>query len=162
MRDGHHEIGNEGALQISGRIEKGRRMNAQADPLSLDHGELAARLEDLDGILRLAEPWLIDAGLVVPSQKLDGDRYMSSVDQAKAAMDAFLFSQEGFIGTMLCTRLDYCAFKKRYKRRMELVKATADALCTFMTGIPVPMILIAAYIVEDGYCDRLCGCSEAV
>lgn len=137
-------------------------MNVNLNPLSLDDDNLAPQLESLSGILLLADPWLVDAGLVVPAQTLDGEGRKSHLAQVKAAIDAFLFSKQGFIGSILCTKLDYCQFKKRYQRRIDLVKATADALCTFLTGIPVPMILIAAYMIEDGYCDRLCGCAESV
>jgi hypothetical protein len=135
-------------------------MEISGDPLSLA-GDLGTTLEDIDGILRLAEPWLVDAGLVIPAQTLDGS-YKTSTELAREAIHAYLFARQGFIGQMLCDRFDYCQLKQRYKKRADLVKATADALCTFLTGIPIPMILIAAYIVEDGYCDRLCGCTEAL
>lgn len=125
--------------------------------------ELDFQFSSLDSVLALAEPWLIDSGEIIVDQTLsENGRRGWLREQTKILLDQYLTGQHSMMKTILCDRFGYCANKKRYGTRVELVKAVTDSLCMALTAIPIPLILIAAYIIEEGYCERICKCDATI
>lgn len=133
------------------------------DMTTMSDEELDSHFSSLDSILALAEPWLIDSGEIIVDQTLSESARSGWLrEQSKALLDRYLTGQQSIMKVLLCDRFDYCAKKKRYRSRVELAKAITDSLCMALTAIPIPLILIAAYIIEEGYCERLCKCNTTI
>lgn len=136
-------------------------MNVDLQLMSDD--ELNSKFCSLDEILALAEPWLLDFGDIVVDQTLADERRGGRIrEMVRTTLEKYVIGANSIMEVALCQRFKYCSQKQKFKSRIDLVKAVCDALCMSLTGVPIPIILIAAFVVEEGYCDRLCKCDEHI
>lgn len=131
--------------------------------VSMSDADLGKAVQNRDAILDEIFRTLVEGGEILPDTLLgpgEGDQKPSLRMRVQQKVSLYIEKHQALIRHVACDRFKYCETKKRYSARLELVRSLADALCMFLSHLPIPLFHLCAYLVEFEVLDKLCGCSE--